>query len=103
MTRLPTSKLLGGYGGGSQEVNRRAVLTSTQIGHAGLTKFCAGMNLQPPVTKTCYNEVANNLCINSISIVQSLVILGVTIGETGMREQPHTMTAIDYPRSLQLS
>ena len=53
---LSTSKRLGGQGGGSHEVNRRAVLASTQFGHAGLTQFCAGMNLPPPVTKTCYNE-----------------------------------------------
>lgn len=61
-TSLSTSKRLGGgHGGGAHEVNRRAVLASTQFGHAGLSQFCAGMNLPPPVTKTCYNEHLINI------------------------------------------
>ena len=55
-TPLLTSKRLGGRGGGAQEVNRRAVLAAPQLGHAGLTQFCAGMNLPPPVTKKAYND-----------------------------------------------
>ena len=55
-TPLLTSKCLGGRGGGAQEVNRRAVLAAPQLGHAGLTQFCAGMNLPPPVTKKAYND-----------------------------------------------
>ena len=56
VTPLSTSKRLGGKGGGSHEVNRRAVLSSYQFGHAGLKNFCAGMNLPPPVTTKAYNE-----------------------------------------------
>ena len=50
------SKRLGGVGDGSHEVNRRAVLSSYQFGHAGLKNFCAGMNLPPPLAKNAYNE-----------------------------------------------
>jgi hypothetical protein len=48
-TPLLTSKRLGGRGGGAQEVNRRAVLAAPQLGNAGLTQLCSGMNLPPPV------------------------------------------------------
>lgn len=53
---LSTSKRLGGNGGGAQEVNRRAALSSHQFGHAGLSQFCAGMNLPPPVAIEAYNK-----------------------------------------------
>ena len=56
ITPLQTSKRLGGKGGGAHEVNRRSVLSSHQWGRAGLTKFCAGMELPPPVTKKEYNQ-----------------------------------------------
>ena len=56
VTPLSTSNRLGGKGGGSHEVNRRAVLSSHQFGHAGLTQFCAGMNFPPPVAKEAYNK-----------------------------------------------
>ena len=55
-TPLQTSRHLGGRGGGAHEVNRRSVLSSHQFGHAGLSQFCAGMNLPPPVTKKAYND-----------------------------------------------
>ena len=55
-TPLQTSKRLGGKGGGAHEVNRRSVLSSHQWGRAGLEKFCAGMELPPPVTKKAYNQ-----------------------------------------------
>lgn len=55
-TPLQTSRRLGGRGGGAHEVNRRSVLSSHQFGHAGLSQFCAGMNLPPPVTKKAYND-----------------------------------------------
>lgn len=55
-TPLKTSKRLGGKGGGAHEVNRRSVLSSHQWGLAGLTKFCAGMELPPPVSKKAYNQ-----------------------------------------------
>ena len=55
-TPLKTSEGLGGKGGGAHEVNRRSVLASHQFGHAGLSQFCAGMNLPSPVTKKAYNE-----------------------------------------------
>jgi hypothetical protein len=51
-----TSKRLSGRGGDAQEVNCRAVLAAPRLGHAGLTQFCAGMNLPPPVTKKAYND-----------------------------------------------
>ena len=53
---LSTSKRLGGKGGGAHEVNRRAALASYQFGHSGLSQFCAGMNLPPPVAKDAYNK-----------------------------------------------
>lgn len=56
VTPLSTSNRLGGKGGGSHEVNRRAALASHQFGHAGLSQFCAGMNLPPPVAKGAYNK-----------------------------------------------
>ena len=56
ITPLQTSKRLGGKGGGAYEVNRRSVLSSHQWGRAGLAKFCAGMELSPPVTKKAYNQ-----------------------------------------------
>ena len=55
ITPLQTSKRLGGKGS-AHEVNRRSVLSSHQWGRAGLTKFCAGMELPPPVTKKAYNQ-----------------------------------------------
>ena len=56
ITPLNTSTRLGGKGGGPHEVNRRSVLSSHQWGRAGLAKFCAGMELPPPVTKKAYNQ-----------------------------------------------
>jgi len=56
VTPLKTSKRTGGKGGGAYEVNRRSVLSSHQWGRAGLVKFCAGMELSPPVTKKAYNQ-----------------------------------------------
>ena len=55
-TLLHTSKRLGGRGGGAFEVNRRSVISSHQFGRVGLSNFCAGMNLPPPVTKKAYND-----------------------------------------------
>lgn len=55
-TDLKTSKKLGGVGGGAHEVNRRSVLASQKLGQAGLTDFCARMNLPPPVTNKSFNE-----------------------------------------------
>ena len=51
-TPLMTSKRLRGRGRGAHEVNRRAVLAPPQMGHAGLSQFCAGMNFPPPA----YND-----------------------------------------------
>lgn len=56
VTPLSTSKRLAGKGGGSHEVNRRSALASCQFGHAGLSQFCAVMNLPPPVAKEAYNK-----------------------------------------------
>lgn len=53
---LKTSKRLVGKGGGAHEVNRRSVLSSHQWSLAGLTKFCTGMELPPPVSKKAYNQ-----------------------------------------------
>ena len=41
-----------GRGRGAHEVNRRAVLAPPQMGHAGLSQFCAAMNFPPPA----YND-----------------------------------------------
>lgn len=56
VTPLPTSRRLGGRGGGSFEVNRRAAIASCHLGHAGLTQICALMNLPPPVAPEAYNK-----------------------------------------------
>ena len=53
---MSTSKRLGGKGGGSHKVNRRAVLASYQFRHAGLKNVCVGMNLPPLLAKNAYNE-----------------------------------------------
>lgn len=55
MTPLKTRKRTVGKGGGAYEVNRRSVLSFHQWRCSGLTKFCAGRELQPPVTKA-YNQ-----------------------------------------------
>ena len=55
-TPLKTSARLGGKGGGAHEVNRRSIISSYNWGRAGLSRFCAGMNLPPPVSKRAYNE-----------------------------------------------
>ena len=56
MTQLSTSKRLDGRGGGSHEVNHRAVLASGKLGHAGLSQFCGIMNLPQPVAKEAYQN-----------------------------------------------
>ena len=56
MTQLSTSKRLGGRGGGSHEVNRRTVLASGKLGHAGLSQFCGVINLPPPMAKEAYQN-----------------------------------------------
>lgn len=56
VTPLLTSQRLGDRGGGSHEVNRRAVMASYHMGHAGLSQFCAVMNLPPPVAPDAYNK-----------------------------------------------
>ena len=66
-TPLNTSKRLGGKGGGSHEVNRRSVLASRQWGLTGLTRFCAGMGLPPPVTKKAYNQHLTQIEMHSIA------------------------------------
>ena len=55
-TQLKTSNRFGGIRGGACEVNRRSVLASQPMGHAGLSKFCATMNLPPPITQRAYNQ-----------------------------------------------
>lgn len=72
-TLLNTSRRLGGIGGGSLEVNRRSVLASHQWGLAGLSKFCAGMDLPPPVTKKAYNDHLINIEKQSISNAEKLM------------------------------
>ena len=42
-----TSNRLGGIRGGTCEVNRRSVLASQPMGHAGLSQFCAKINFSP--------------------------------------------------------
>ena len=48
VTQLSTSKRLGGRGGRAHKENRRAVLASGRLGHAGQSQFCGVMNIPPP-------------------------------------------------------
>ena len=73
ITPLQTSKRLGGKGGGAHEVNRRSVLSSHQWGCAGLAKFCAGMDLPPPVTKKAYNQHMKKIQKSSINNAEQLM------------------------------
>ena len=55
-TPFQTSWHIGGRDGEAHEVNWRSVLSSHKFGHAGLSQFCAQMNLPPPVTKKVQND-----------------------------------------------
>ena len=55
-TQLMTSNRLGDLRGGACEVNRRSVLATQPMGHAGLSQFCAKMNFSPPITQRAYNQ-----------------------------------------------
>ena len=48
--------IIGGRGGEWHGVNRRAVMSSCHFEHAGLSQFCAMMNLPPPVAPDAYNK-----------------------------------------------
>ena len=89
VTPLCTSKHLGGIGGGSHEVNRRAVLSSYQFGHEGLKNFCAGMNLPPPLAKNTYNEHLKKIEQASIKNAEE-IMQGVAkqLWEKIAKEQP---------------
>ena len=73
ITPLQTSRRLGGKGGGAHEVNRRSVLSSHQWGCAGLAKFCAGMDLPPPVTKKAYNQHMKKIQKSAINNAEQLM------------------------------
>ena len=73
ITALETSRRLGGKGDGPYEVNRRSILSSNQWGHAGLAKFCAGMDLSPPVTKKAYNQNMKQIERIAISNAEKLM------------------------------
>ena len=51
-----TSNRLGGIRSGTCEVNRRSVLASQPMGHAGLSQFCAKINFSPLITTRAYNQ-----------------------------------------------
>ena len=72
-TPLKTSNRLGGMRGGACEVNRRSVLASQPMGHAGLSKFCATINLSPPVTQRAYNQHLVEIEKNSTKHAEELM------------------------------
>ena len=55
-SKTTNSKLSSAY-----EINIRYVLASISIGRAGLSKFCSTMDLPPPVTPSCYNNILKKL------------------------------------------
>ena len=79
MTLLETSKKIvsdrqDGRGGKSAfEVNRRSVLASLSIGRAGLIKFCADMDLSPPVHKEPYNAHLKNIETASVETAKNVM------------------------------
>ena len=48
-------------------------MSSHQLGRAGLAKFCAGMELPPPVTKKAYNQNMKKIENAAISNAETLM------------------------------
>ena len=67
------------------EINRRSVMASLSIGHAGLEKFCATMALSPPITKKPYNDhmkhIEKALIENAESLMRDAAVRLVNITE----------------------
>ena len=55
------------------DVNVRSVHCSQTIGHAGLSKFCAGMDLPPPVNKSVYNRLQKMLSEKSVEQAEKVM------------------------------
>ena len=55
------------------DVNVRSVNCSQQIGHAGLIKSCAGMDLPPPVNKSASNRLQNMLSEKSVNQAEKVM------------------------------
>ena len=49
------------------------MLSSHQWGRAGLTKFCAGVELPPPVTKKAYNQLIKKIEKRAVNNVEKLM------------------------------
>ncbi|XP_068700909.1 uncharacterized protein [Montipora foliosa] len=96
ITALQTSRRLGGKGGGAYEVNRRSVLSSHQWGRAGLAKFCAGMELPPPVTKKAYNQNMIQIERMAINNAEKLMCEAAErLTQLASRENEESMVDID--------
>ena len=91
-TPLNTSRRLGGHGGGAHEINRRSVLASHQWGRAGLTTFCAGMDLPPPVTKKAYNQHLISIEKQSVTNAEKLM--------SDAAERLKQITAKEHPENI---
>ena len=55
-----TSNRLGGIRSGTCEVNRRSVLASQPMGHAGLSQFCTKINFSPNHHKSIQPTLCGN-------------------------------------------
>ena len=55
------------------DVNIRSVHCSQTIGHAGLIKFCAGMDFPPPVNKSAYNRLQKMLSEKSLEQAEKVM------------------------------
>ena len=96
ITPLQTSKRLGGKGGGVHEVNRRSVLSSHQWGRAGLAKFCAGMDLPPPVTKKANNQHMKKVEKIAINNAETLMCEATErLSQLAYREDEESAVEID--------
>ena len=67
-SKTTNSKLSSAY-----EINIRYVLASISIGRAGLSKFCSTMDLPPPVTPSCYNNMLKKLSTCSVEQANNIM------------------------------
>ena len=54
-------------------VNVRSVYVSQSLGNAGLRRFCANMDLPPPIGPKPYNNILKNLCEESVKLADELM------------------------------
>lgn len=72
--KLEASERVDGRGGKlGYDVNRRAVIASLGMGHAGLKQFCGFMNLLPPITNKAYNNSMKAIEKSSLKIAERLM------------------------------